>query len=85
MATPKAAAVWLSSSSEAAGLRRKTKTTVWLKMAPLRGERRRKNRVVRDAASATMVNISRMAWATWGSVVIGEAPLKGILLCVVTT
>src|SRR5262249_14487355 len=76
ISTPKAAAVWVSSSRVAWGLPRNPNTKVWLNVAPFSGEVRWTKRVVRPASAAVVVKLSRMAWATCGTVVIGT-PLAG--------
>jgi hypothetical protein len=72
IATPKVAAVWVSSSKEAWGWPRKPQTKVWVNVAPPSGEVRWTNRVVRAAFSAMVVKISRMVRATGGMVVMGK-------------
>ena len=69
---PKAAAVWGSSSRVAWGLPRNPNTKVWLNVAPFSGEVRWTKRVARPASAAVVVNISRMARATCGMVVLGK-------------
>jgi hypothetical protein len=84
MAAPTAAAVCANSSSEACGLARKPNPSVWLNVAPPSRDWRWTKRVVWAASSAVVVKIAHST-GDCGIVVIGEAPLKGIMLCVVTT
>jgi hypothetical protein len=57
---------------------------VW-NVAPPSGEVRCTKCVARAAASAVVVNIVRRTRATCGMVVIREAPLIGIMVCLATT